>query len=997
MANGIRGLLRGRGDEPGGVEQHTVGNALVLHSEEKISSEAQSLALSVVADAENDIVVLDLGDGMPINSWESMAGVLPKRRRGIRLVACGRHHNTAAMAGQWLSERLGRTVIAPDGDLVRGSAGTLFVHSAPGSGWVRFRPGKPPAWDAKRYPAPLWDQAVVDNRASSSVGEIEPLPGGVWIHDTRDAETVSRHRERLVSGVPCQPDRMTVLLGCPGTPPLSLDDVVRFWRELDEDVRARARFVQYGDVKLPEGETFGQTLADLLGTNIVCYTGVPIGSPGRFELRTVRPDGSLGWPPFALELTYLPRAHPNSRARRPSMLSHRAPLRGTEEITPRVYWYAPDAVVEIVQSGLWIRGAEEPANAERVRGAVLDPEGGTLIFDDTVAERTARMRDLAADLAARLDDLTAAGSALVPASVLVPGMKPAGRAGAAADVDSVAKGVQASAPMPRAVAAVAAVEQPQPTAMPGIVVPAVAAPTVAAVPAPAVAPEAKALQRYLSDQKTQAVMIPTAEQVRAYASGQTSAVQPPAPATGEPVRARATVTPPPLPPPTSDVPAPIGKPGPPPEPATEATLHAAPVEVIVLPKATRLPADVEPPAAVEPPPPLEAPAPPAPPVAPVAPLGPDVAPPLGPDVAPPLGPDVAPPLGPDAVAPPVESGLSTVMEVTVPGISLAEPVAAPALDGPSAPGEPVGTRPPAAPTVEPPPPAAPTVDPAAPTVEPKARTVEPAPGVRAQPVPEASASALLPSRPLDEERGWLRRTLSREFDTLASSVARIMSEHPGMQSAGLTTDDLLADSVAVRLFLSARGPGIDAGLRAGRNGPHVPLARCAVSGLSRLPSFRGTTVFRMSPADDEWQLYSDRRVLTDWGFVTALTQPDEAQDGDTDVLVWSMTGRRTGLLEPEGDEHIDDRVVYLPGTSFKVLELREPSSEGRGAILMREIGSNEIDDHGRVDPDRVSLDELAVTALNRSLERWAGGQSKRRIGSAARARFDVLPGLERRR
>ena len=957
MANGIRGLLRGKGDEPRGVTQHTVGNALVLHSEERISAEAQSLALSVVADAENDIVVLDLGDGMPINSWESMAGVLPRRRRGIRLVACGKHHNAAAMAGQWLSERLGRTVIAPDGDLVRGSAGSLFVHSAPGSGWVRFRPGKAPAWDAKRYPAPLWDRAVVDNRPSSSVGEIEPLPGGVWIHDTRDTETVALHRERLVAGVPTQPDRMTVLLGCPGTPALSLDDIVRFWRDLEPDVRDRVRFVQYGDVRLPEGETFGQTLADLLATNIVCYTGVPIGSPARFDLRTVRADGSLGWPPFALELAYMPRAHPNSRARRPSVLSHRPPLRWTEEITPRVYWYAPDAVVEIVPSGLWIRGVDEPANAERVRSAVLDPEGGTLVFDDTVAERTARMRELAADLAARLDDSVAAGSALVPASVLVPGMKPAGRAGAAADVDAVAVAVavQASVPAPTAVPV------QQPTAVTGLVVPEVAAPARAA----------QALQRYLSDQKTQAIGRPSPEQLRAYAQGTARVrVTPPAQAAVAPP-AQAPVEPPKpyVPPAASQEPTaslPVIKQRRNPDKAPEGKLDAAPSMVIVLPAAE--------------------PAPPAAPSAPAAPVEVPAGRPiessasaLPPAVSGSLGQEAGdgppPPPAPDVVAPPVEAVLSTVAEVTVPEISVPQPVSVPAVKGPEA--------------VEPP---AESPKPRGKQPEPPA-TIPPADLVRPQPVPEASAGALLPSRPLDEERTWLRRTLSREFDTLASSVARIMSEHPGMQSPGLSTDDVLADSVAARLILSPRGVGVDAGLRTGRTGPHVPLARCAVSGLSRLPSFRGTTVFRMSPQAGEWNLYRNRRVITDWGFVTTLTQPCESQDGDSDVLVWSMTGRRTGLLEPEGDERIDDRVVYLPGTSFKVLELREPTSGGRGAILMREIGSNEIDDNGRVDPDRVSLDELAVTALNRSLERWAGGQTKRRIGSAARARFDVLPGL----
>jgi hypothetical protein len=41
-------------------------------------------------------------------------------------------------------------------------------------------------------------------------------------------------------------------------------------------------------------------------------------------------------------------------------------------------------------------------NAERVRGAQLDPEGYTVVFDDTVDERTDRMRELAYDLTARL-------------------------------------------------------------------------------------------------------------------------------------------------------------------------------------------------------------------------------------------------------------------------------------------------------------------------------------------------------------------------------------------------------------------------------------------------------------------------------------------------------------------------------------------------------------------------------------------------------------------
>ena len=285
-----------------------------------------------------------------------------------------------------------------------------------------------------------------------------------------------------------------------------------------------------------------------------------------------------------------------------------------------------------------------------------------------------------------------------------------------------------------------------------------------------------------------------------------------------------------------------------------------------------------------------------------------------------------------------------------------------------------------------------------PAVPPVGRVARTRPtGARRQPVATPDASALLPRRGLAEERAWLRRSLSRDFDAMASSVSRILSEHPGMKSSGDrgADEDLLVDSVAVRLFLTRRGAGIDAGLRSGANGPHVPLARCAVSGLSRLPSFRGSTVVRATPDPDEWSLYRGRHLITDWSFVTMLTAPCAGQDGDTDVLVWSMTARRTALLEPEGDERVEDRVVFLPGTHFKILEAVRPEGGRRGAVLLREIGANEIDDDGRVDQNRVSLDELAVTSLRRSLDRWAGVDARHRIGTASAGRFGVLPGLVR--
>jgi hypothetical protein len=981
MASRFRDLLGGGKDRPdGGIVQHTVGNALVVHSADAISSEAQSLALSMIEDAENDVVVLDLGDGMPITAWESVAVVLPRRRRGIRLVACGRHHNSAAMAGQWLSERLNRTVIAPDGELIRGAAGALFVHSVPGSGWVRFRPGRPPTWDAKRYPTPLWDRASIETQASSATGEIEPIPAGVWIHSTRNPELVEQHRQRLTAYVPCHPDTMTVLLGCPGTPALSLDDVVRFWRGLDEENRQRVRFAQFGDVRMPEGEAFGQALADLLNTSVVCYTGMPIGSPQKHEIRTVLPDGTLGWAPFSLELVYTPRAHPNSRARRPTVLTHRPPLPTAEEISPRVYWFAPGAVVEVVQTGLWVRSAEEPKNAEQVRAAMLDAEGGVLVFDDTIHSATGRMRELAVDLAARVSGMEGSGSALMPASVLVPGAKPASRAQAVIDLEEETRKVSSVAPIPVYVE----VAPPAPVAAENVVIAEVSLPSRLEVEAPG----------------EEQIQLPGArQQVRAQPAP-APAVVPPARAVPAPVAPRVLVEPATAPaagPAITSVPGLVARPVVPPAPApvTSSAAAAEPSVPSARPSAPAPVAEPVVPAPVEPETPAPAPAvvhagpdpvavrvpePPAMPAA-FAEPGPSAMP------APPAAPEPStmpgPPAMPEPPTMPAGFGGSLSTDTSLPVTPVVEPTVVAAPPAPTAPDtKPVIVVPAAA-------------EPVVADRAPEAAPAPPRSGVQWQPVPAAGASALLREKGLGDERAWLRRTLSREFDVMASSVSRTMSEHPGMQGSGLSTEDVLTDSVALRLYLTARGPGVDAGLRSGRNGPHVPFARCVVSGLSRMSSFRGTTIYRITPTADEWDLYQQRKLVTDWGFVHALTQPCSTQDGDTDVLIWSMTARRTTVLEPEGDEAVEDRVLFLPGTNFKILELRRPSVGERGAVLIREIGTNEIDDNGKVDANRVSLDELAVTSLRRSVDRWATAEPRRRIGAKADGRNRTLPGLER--
>ncbi|MEV0698032.1 hypothetical protein AB0I53_08945 [Saccharopolyspora sp. NPDC050389] len=917
---------RRRGMPELALARHTVGNVLVVCPEQKMTPETQALAMSVAADDEHEMVVVDLPVGVPVAAWDSVAELLPRRRRGVRLILGGRSREATALTGQWLSERIGRTVVAPDGAIFRGAGGTLFVHSGKGSGWVRFRPGRAPEWEAKRFPRPSWDSGATDPWPTSSVGMADPIPGGVWIHAAaRDAES-GEHWSRLVSGMPCQPEVLTVVLGCPGTPPLSLDDVSRFWRQLDDQVRAKVRFVQYGPVRLPQGETLGQAIADLLETRVVCYTGMPVGSTKAPDIYTVCADGGLGWHAFAREVGYLPRTDPAFRET-PVLLSHRIPVGGVEQVAPAVYWYTPDAVLEVVQSGLWVRPPEGAQNAAAVRAEPWRADVNILAFDATDEKRAERMRLLAQDVLARLDPATRVRCRIVPASEVggseirivgpAQGELVAEAEPSAAQSSGQSAGQSAGNSSVTDTVRLPAVQDAVRTDIGG---PAAVASPVAETPVDA------------------GISLDTGAPVNDVVAGATEAPAAPAPASGAAASGAVAVDPGPAPgaaAPETAAPG-IAAPG------TAAPETAAPGTAAPGTAASGTAASGTAAARTEPRP---------------------------------------------------ETGPASAMTIRLessPVPTIDEPPAPRSAD--TAPSAPEPTAPSATSAPKP----APAAEPAEPAKAGGGRAEAPKEPAepRFQPTPEPAASALVADHGLTEERAWLRRTLSRDFDTMSHSISRILSEHPGFQgSDGRSSADVLTDAVAVRLHLSERGEAIDQALRTGENGPHVPFARCVVSGLTRLPSHRGATTFTASPTPQQWERYQQRRLVTDWSFIHALTEPSPDQQGEVDVLVWSMTARRTKLLEPGGTDEVDNRVVFVPGTSFKVLETTESGADGtRGRILLRELAESEVDESGRVDA-RPSLDELAITSLRRCVERWSSAQPRGAVGKSATHRFGWMPGL----
>jgi hypothetical protein len=132
---------------------------------------------------------------------------------------------------------------------------------------------------------------------------------------------------------------------------------------------------------------------------------------------TVLPDGMLGWNTLAQQLAYRPQATPIPAAL-PELRVYRSPVSGLTEVAPAVYACESDVVVEVVQSGLWVRPAHEVPNAARVRAVPADPLEQLIAFEAADVEQAGRMRAVAEMVLARLDQPTRLVSKLVPATTV---------------------------------------------------------------------------------------------------------------------------------------------------------------------------------------------------------------------------------------------------------------------------------------------------------------------------------------------------------------------------------------------------------------------------------------------------------------------------------------------------------------------------------------------------------------------------------------------------
>jgi hypothetical protein len=137
--------------------------------------------------------------------------------------------------------------------------------------------------------------------------------------------------------------------------------------------------------------------------------------------------------------------------------------------------------------------------------------------------------------------------------------------------------------------------------------------------------------------------------------------------------------------------------------------------------------------------------------------------------------------------------------------------------------------------------------------------------VRVQRTPLPEASALLPDGGIDKERQWLRETLAASFDATSDTVVAALRRDPGCTDPSA---DMVTDGQVVQLYLSSRGTAVDEALRSAAPGPHVPVARSVLAGLTRLPSHQGIASYTVTMTAEQAEYYRQHHVVTDWASAT---------------------------------------------------------------------------------------------------------------------------------
>jgi hypothetical protein len=329
---------------------------------------ATTMARALPAEDGRMAVVMSHGDAalMP-ELAEQLQEWLPLGWDSVRLVAAyaATPDGDDPPAAQELSDMLGVEVLAPDGPLLAVPGGSLFVLGPRNPGdrgaWWRFRPGRPAESTGRRFPRPEWEPDLSAFNDPGVAGVIvEEIPAGLWMHWPGEARPTD-----LAFALPVNDANMALVVSRAGDPPLRTNDLRRVVQALPDRLYDRLTVVPYGDEPVAESR-LGPVVSLAANRTLRVRTGMPLYISGRgSQVVAVGPDGVPTWRPFAREVAWRP--HGGSR-----ILSWAPPAEqllpaGHAQLLLNERW-----LVEVIESGLWVREVNRVEGAAVVRQLALD-------------------------------------------------------------------------------------------------------------------------------------------------------------------------------------------------------------------------------------------------------------------------------------------------------------------------------------------------------------------------------------------------------------------------------------------------------------------------------------------------------------------------------------------------------------------------------------------------------------------------------------------------
>jgi len=208
---------------------------------------------------------------------------------------------------------------------------------------------------------------------------------------------------------------------------------------------------------------------------------------------------------------------------------------------------------------------------------------------------------------------------------------------------------------------------------------------------------------------------------------------------------------------------------------------------------------------------------------------------------------------------------------------------------------------------------------------------------------EGERETVLPDHSSTEaERDAVRRALGERYGVHAATVCRLLAQRPDAEEDPAAFEAMVTDLTALLACVSQDEEMVVDTLRMGRLGRLRQYVACIVSGLNRLPLHSGVAVVWGQSGPTGPRRYRSGDVLVEHGLLDAVANPTQRVEGATEYLVWSVTGRRVEVADRVAVA-TEERVIFPPGTAFRVLAVAEAEGDQPQQVMLQEMAGAAAD------------------------------------------------------